>query len=71
MSAREGAFHAMKTWTHIAWKRDLGAYEIFEAECTRYPNPNWPELPFQELLRSPSAIASSLPYRVIDTLRAM
>jgi hypothetical protein len=27
MSAREGAFHAMKTWTHIAWKRDLGAYE--------------------------------------------
>lgn len=45
ISAREGAFHAMKEWTRIAWNRDLFAYELFPAEGNN-PDPVWPELPF-------------------------
>jgi hypothetical protein len=72
ISAREGAFHAMKAWTRIAWKRDLGAYEIFPAEG-KYPDPTWPDLPFQELLRIAfrDRIVTDVTHPVIDTLRGL
>jgi len=72
ISAREGASHAMKKWVRIAWKRDLGAYEIFEAEKVEScPEPVWPELSFRELMRIAfrDRIITTVNHPVIDDLR--
>ena len=49
-SARTGAELAINKWIRLKASTDLGAYEIFEATSTMAA-PEWPELPFQELLR--------------------
>ena len=49
-SARESAELATKKWTRIKANMGLGAYDIYEAQG-RIPEPEWPDLPFQELLR--------------------
>jgi hypothetical protein len=49
-SAAEAAELAMQRWVRIKANMSLGAYEMFEAAGT-IPDPEWPELSFQELLR--------------------
>jgi len=40
----------MQRWIRLKANMALGAYEIFEASGT-IPDPVWPDLSFQELLR--------------------
>ena len=49
-SAAEAAELAMQRWVRVKANMSLGAYEMFEAAST-IPDPEWPELSFQELLR--------------------
>jgi hypothetical protein len=49
-SAREAAELAMKRWVRLRADMSLGAYQIYEAEG-QIPEPEWPGLPYQELLR--------------------
>ena len=49
-SLMDGVLHTMKCWARIKANMALGAYEIFEASAT-IPDPVWPDLTFQELLR--------------------
>jgi len=49
-SAAEAAELAMQRWIRLKANMALGAYEIFEASGTT-PDPVWPDLSFQELLR--------------------
>jgi hypothetical protein len=49
-SAADAALLAMRRWVRIKANMSLGAYEVFEAAST-IPDPQWPDLPFQELLR--------------------
>ena len=49
-SARQGAALAMRRWIRVKPNMSLGAYELYEAEAA-IPDPEWPDLPFQELVR--------------------
>jgi hypothetical protein len=49
-SMREAAELAMPRWVRLKANMSLGAYEIFEAQGS-IAEPDWPDLPFQELLR--------------------
>src|SRR5262249_47984652 len=49
-SAREAAELAMGKWVRIKSDRALGAYQLFEA-IGSIPDPEWPDLPFMEMLR--------------------
>jgi hypothetical protein len=49
-SAAEAAELAMKKWVRVKPNMALGAYEIFESQGV-IPDPEWPQLPFNELLR--------------------
>jgi hypothetical protein len=49
-SAMEAAQLAMKRWIRVKANMALGAYEIWEAAAS-IPDPTWPEISFQELLR--------------------
>jgi hypothetical protein len=49
-SAAEAAELAMKRWIRVKANMSLGAYEITEA-ASILAEPDWPDLPFQELLR--------------------
>jgi hypothetical protein len=49
-SSMEGAEMAMTQWVRLKANMSLGAYEIFVAEST-ISEPEWPTLPFMELLR--------------------
>ncbi len=49
-SALEAAEHATERWIRVAANMELGAYEIFEA-VGDLPEPEWPDLSFQELLK--------------------
>jgi hypothetical protein len=49
-SAAEAAELAMARWIRVKANMALGAYEIFEAVST-IPEPEWPGVPFPELLR--------------------
>ena len=49
-SALEAVEHATRTWVRVAANQHLGAYELFEA-TGQLPEPEWPDLPFKELLR--------------------
>jgi hypothetical protein len=49
-SAREAAELAVARWIRMKPDMSLGAYQLYEAEG-RIPDPEWPDLPFQELLR--------------------
>ena len=49
-SAAEAAELAMKRWIRLTANMSLGAYEVFEATGD-LPEPNWPDIPFQEILK--------------------
>jgi hypothetical protein len=49
-SAAEAAELAMQGGIRVKANMDLGAYEMFAAESTMQ-EPEWPDLPFHELLR--------------------
>jgi hypothetical protein len=49
-SAAEAAELAMKKWVRVKANMSLGAYEIHESQGV-IPEPEWPTLPFNELLR--------------------
>jgi hypothetical protein len=49
-SAREAAELAITRWIRVKAEMNLGAYQMYEAEG-QIPDPEWPELPYQELLR--------------------
>jgi hypothetical protein len=49
-SAAQAAKRAMTRWIRMTSNMHLGAYEIFEATAN-WPEPEWPDLPFQEILR--------------------
>jgi hypothetical protein len=69
-SAAEAAELAMRRWIRVKANMSLGAYEMFEAAST-IPDPNWPELSFQELLRIAfrERLVSNLDHPVIKRLR--
>ncbi len=49
-SMAEAVGIAMRRWVRVKANMSLGAYDIYEAEAT-IPDPEWPNLSFQELLR--------------------
>jgi hypothetical protein len=49
-SAAEAAEIAMSTWSRVKANMSLGAYELFTA-TGNLPDPEWPELPFPEILK--------------------
>jgi hypothetical protein len=49
-SALEAAELALSRWIRVKANMALGAYEMFEASST-IPDPEWPNVPFSELLR--------------------
>jgi hypothetical protein len=49
-SALEAVERATRGWVRVAANLSLGAYEIWQATAP-VPDPQWPQLPFQELLR--------------------
>jgi hypothetical protein len=52
VSAARAAEEAMKSWLRVKSNMSLRAYELFLAENQKQiPNPEWPELSFQELCR--------------------
>jgi hypothetical protein len=69
-SAIEAAQLAMKRWVRVKANMGLGAYEIFEAAGT-IPDPEWPDLPLQELLRIAfkGRLVDRLDHAVIKRLR--
>jgi hypothetical protein len=69
-SMMEAAEHAMKRWVRVKANMALGAYEMFEAAGT-IPDPVWPELSFQELIRIAfrHAYIDRLDHPVIDRPR--
>jgi hypothetical protein len=69
-SAAEAPELAMKRWIRVKANMSLGAYEMFEAAST-IPDPVWPELSFQELVRIGfrDRLVASLSHPVIDKLR--
>jgi hypothetical protein len=71
-SALEAAQLAMQRWVRIKANMSLGAYEIFEAGST-ISDPEWPDLPFQELLRIAfrDRLVDRLDHAVIKRLRGL
>jgi hypothetical protein len=49
-SAAEAAERAKSRWVRMTSNMHLGAYEIFESSGN-WSDPEWPELPFQEILK--------------------
>jgi hypothetical protein len=49
-TARTAAEVAQKKWVKVVANMSLGSYEVFEASG-KLPDPEWPELSFQEILR--------------------
>ena len=49
-SALEAASRAENHWVKLVGNRSLGAYEVYDA-TGKLPDPEWPEVSFQELLR--------------------
>jgi hypothetical protein len=71
-SAAEAAELAMRRWVRVKPNMSLGAYEMFEAAST-IPDPEWPELPFQELLRIGfrDRLVDRLDHAVVKRLRGL
>jgi len=71
-SQREAAETAMTRWMRMKSNRSLGAYETFVAKSV-IPEPEWPELPFQELLRIGyrDRMITSLEHPVVKRLRGL
>jgi hypothetical protein len=62
----------VRRWVRVKANMSLGAYEIFEAEAS-IPDPEWPDVPFQELLRIGfrDRLIDRLDHPVIKRLRGM
>jgi hypothetical protein len=71
-SATDAAGQAMKIWTRVVPNLSLGAYEQEVAEGN-HPEPEWPDMPFQELLRIAfrDRLIDSLDHPVIRQLRGL
>jgi hypothetical protein len=71
-SAREAAELAMTKWVRMKANRDLGAYEIFEAESVM-AEPVWPGLSFQQLIKTAfrDRIIADTNHAVIRRLRGL
>ena len=71
-SAAEAAGLAMRRWVRVKANTSLGAYEIYVAEAA-FPDPEWPELPLQELLRIGfrDRLIDRLDHPVIKRLRGL
>jgi hypothetical protein len=71
-SAAEAAELAMRAWVRVKANISLGAYEMFQAAST-IPDPEWPELPFQELLRIGfrDRLIDRLDHAVVKRLRGL
>jgi hypothetical protein len=71
-SAAEAAERAMDRWIRVRANMSLGAYEMFEAAAT-IPDPVWPELSFQEMLRIAfrDRLVDRLDHPVIKRLRGL
>ena len=69
-SAAEAAERAMVQWVRVTANMSLGAYEIFEA-IGDIPEPSWPEVSFQELLRIAfrDRIVDSVQHPLVSRLR--
>jgi hypothetical protein len=70
-SALEAAELARTTWIKIRANMPLGAYDIFQAENINIPDPQWPTLPFDEVLRIAfrDRLIDSLDHPVVKRLR--
>jgi len=60
-SAIEAAQMAAGKWVRVAANMSLGAYDVFEATA-KLPEPEWPSVPFGELLQV------AFRHRLIDTI---
>jgi hypothetical protein len=71
-SAAEAAELAMRRWVRVKPNMSLGAYEMFEAAST-IQDPEWPKLPFQELLRIRfrDRLVDRLDHAVVKRLRGL
>jgi hypothetical protein len=71
-SAAEAAELAMQRWLRVKANMPLGAYEIFQAAST-IPDPEWPDLRFQELLRIGfrDRLVDRLDHPVVKRLRGL
>jgi hypothetical protein len=69
-SAAEAEELAMKKWIRMKANMALGAYEIYQSQGV-IPDPEWPELPFNELLRIAfrDRYVGTLDHAVIKRLR--
>jgi hypothetical protein len=69
-SAAEAAELAMDKWIRVTANMSLGAYDVFEATAN-LPDPNWPELPFEEILKIAfrDHIIDSVDHPVVQRLR--
>jgi hypothetical protein len=71
-SQREAAEVAMTKWTRVKANMSLGAYEITMAESV-VAEPEWPEQPFQELVRIAyrERMITSVDHPVVKRLRGL
>jgi hypothetical protein len=71
-SQAEAASLAMRSWVRVQANMSLGAYEIFQAAAS-IPDPEWPDLPFQELLRIAfkDKLVDRLDHPVVRRLRGL
>ena len=69
-SALEAASMAANRWIRVASNMSLGAYDVFEATAD-WPEPEWPELPFNEILRTAfkGRVIESLDHPILKQLR--
>jgi hypothetical protein len=68
-SAADAAERAKSRWLRVQANMSLGAYDQFVAEG-KLPDPEWPDLPFNELLRIAfrDRLVSSLEHPLLDLL---
>jgi hypothetical protein len=71
-SEAEAAILATRGWVRVVANLALGAYEIFEAQAI-IPDPQWPEQPFQELMRIAfkDKLVDRLDHPVVKRLRGL
>jgi hypothetical protein len=69
-TALESADRAGKGWVRVTANTGLGAYEVWEASAS-LPEPEWPDLPFREVLRIAfkGRLIDSLDHPVLRRLR--
>jgi hypothetical protein len=71
-SAATAAELAMTRWVRAKANMNLGAYDIYEASA-KIPDPEWPELTYQELLRIAfrDRYVDSIDHPVVQRLRGL